>query len=75
MTRQASAIHLVVLSPDRKLSLRPHPQQSAINASCGVLSTNLPLFSGRFQLPVALRADLLLPPRQHAERTQAYPWD
>ncbi len=33
-----------------------------------MLATNLPFFPGRIQLPVALRVDLLLPPRQHVLR-------
>jgi len=32
----------------------------------GLLATNLPLFLGRFQLPVAPRVDILLVPRQHS---------
>jgi hypothetical protein len=42
-----------------------HAQQSVIHASSGLLATSLPLFPSRIQLPVALRADVLLPPRQH----------
>jgi len=33
--------------------------------SCSLLAAILPYFSGRLQLRVALRVDLLLPPRQH----------
>jgi hypothetical protein len=42
-----------------------HAQQGAIWRSSTLLATNLPFFSGRIQLPVALRVDLLLPPCQH----------
>ena len=37
-------------------------------ASSGLLATNLPLRPRRIRLPVALRVDLLLPPRQHVLR-------
>src|SRR5215471_18423141 len=46
----------------------PHRQRLGCrmpSTSSGLLATNLPLFPGRLQLPVALRVDLLLPPRQH----------
>src|SRR6266700_2828785 len=36
--------------------------------SSNLLATNLPLLPRRFQLPVALRVDLLLPPSQHVLR-------
>jgi hypothetical protein len=36
--------------------------------SSGLPTTNLPLLPRRVQLPIALRKDLLLPPRQHAHR-------
>jgi hypothetical protein len=39
-----------------------------ICTSGGLLATNLPLLPRRLQLPVALRVDLLLPPRQHVLR-------
>jgi len=47
-----------------EVGLCPHAQQSAIYSSSGLLATNLPLFPGRLQLPVALRVDLLLSPRE-----------
>jgi len=40
----------------------------AIRASSGLLAPNLPLFPRRLQLPVALRMDVQLPPRQHILR-------
>jgi hypothetical protein len=43
-------------------------QGAGISASSGLLTTNLPLFPGRLQLPVALRVDVLLAPRQHVLR-------
>jgi len=47
----------------------PHPTpKDGIYASSGLLATNLPLFPGRLQLPVALRVDLLLPPGEHVLR-------
>src|SRR5262249_27632710 len=39
-----------------------------ISTSGGLLSTNLPLLPRRLQLPVALRVDLLLSPRQRVLR-------
>jgi hypothetical protein len=47
----------------------PHPTpKDGIYASSGLLATNLPLFPGRLQLPVALCVDLLLPPGEHVLR-------
>ena len=39
-----------------------------IYASRGFLAPNLQLLPRRLQLPVALRVDILLPPRQHLLR-------
>ena len=52
------------LSANRKLSFHTPRPKSGIYSSSGLLSPNLPLFSGHLQLPVALRVYLLLPPRQ-----------
>ena len=46
----------------------PHAQQSAVYASSGLLTTILPLFPGRLQLPVSLRVDLLPAPGEHVLR-------
>jgi hypothetical protein len=46
----------------------PHAQQSAIDASSGLLATNLPLFSRLLQLPIPLGMDLLLTPGEHVLR-------
>ena len=43
-------------------------QLDVIIASSGLLAMNLPLLPRRLQLAVALRVDLLLPPRQHVLR-------
>jgi len=51
--------------------LQPHAQQGGTCASNGLLAASLPLLPRRFQLPVALREDLLLPPVQHAFRCDA----
>ena len=40
----------------------PHVQLIAIYTPSGLFATNLTLFPGRLQLPVALRMDVLLPP-------------
>ena len=51
--------------------LRVHARGQRATSSCasrGLLSTALPLLPGRFQLAVAFRVNLLLPPRQHVVR-------
>jgi len=58
----------IVGKPEVEPRHSPQAQQSAIYSSSSLLATNLPLFPGRLQLPVALRVDLLLPPRQHVLR-------
>jgi hypothetical protein len=49
--------------------LANHQQQTPVAwrlcTSCSFLAAILPRFPGRLQLPVPLRVDLLLPPRQH----------
>jgi hypothetical protein len=77
--RLTRGIGVSVRLANRKLTLRTrgnvgcnhqqnHEQQDAICTSSGSLATNLPLLPHRLQLPVALRVDLLLPPRQHVLR-------
>lgn len=44
------------------------PEIDLFVLSGSLLATNLPLFSRRLHLPVAVRLDLLLPPRQHVLR-------
>ena len=44
--------------------LRAPDACDGIDASSGLLATNLPLLPGSLQLPVSLRVDLLLPSRQ-----------
>jgi hypothetical protein len=48
--------------------LHPYAQQSTICRSSCLLAANLPLLPRRFQLPVALPEDLLLPTGQHVLR-------
>ena len=43
-------------------------QQGTICASSGAPATNLPLFPGFLQLPIALRVDLLLASGEHVLR-------
>src|ERR1039458_4039244 len=56
--------------PDRIAPIRSNrlPSLGPFCTSRGLLAAILPHFPGRLQLPVALRVDLLLPPRKHILR-------